>query len=118
MKISEIIRNARDEYLWDGTGNNNSLLYSHKYAKPLMAIQFYLCNTFGTTFKDSEEIDVIYSNIVKGYHNVLPESEDSYFTKNESIKKFNIKDYDVVNFQNERFMFMTLLAILAEEQGL
>ena len=105
MKISEIIRNARDEYLWDGTGNNNSLLYSHKYAKPLAAIQFYL-------YDNGHEMN-IFSNITEGYYNVISELEESYFTKKDLIQKYN-----VVNFQNERFMFMTLLAILAEEQGL
>ena len=113
MKISEIIKNARDEYLWDGTGYNNNSMFTHKFSDPLGAIQYYLYVTFD---KNPEEMDV-YSDIVRGYYNVAPRHEDTHLTK-EQILDFFEKKYNVMDHQNIRYMFMTLLAILAEEQGL
>ena len=106
MKIGEIIKLARDEYLWDGTGENSNLFLIRKFADPVLAMHFCCEDSFSSFF-----VGCKYSDFLKeSYQNIVPLEEE--------LTIFDDKKITVTDIQNIRYMLMTLLMLMAEDQGI
>ena len=106
MNISEIIKLARDKYLWDGTGENSNLFLIRKFADPVLAMHF--CCEY--SFSDLSRVRDYSDFLQEAYQNIVP--------LNEEMTIFDDKKITVTDIQNIRYMLMTLLMLMAEDQGI